>query len=60
MTKNTVERKPGDYIIDKYLPDATPEEREEARRRLYGFVRSLVRIASRLEREDQQKSDHNI
>lgn len=43
--------RPGDLIIDRYLPEASSEEREEARRRLYVFVAALVRIASRLERE---------
>ena len=44
-------KKPGDYILDKYMPDASLEDREEARRRLYAFVGVLLRIATRLEKE---------
>ncbi len=36
---------PGDAILDRYMPDASPNEREEARRRLFAFVRVLVEIA---------------
>ena len=42
---------PGDYILDQRMPDATPEEREAARERLYAFARVLLRIAERQERE---------
>lgn len=42
---------PGAHLIYKYMPDATLVERVEARERLYEFVRVLLRIAIREERE---------
>jgi hypothetical protein len=60
-------RKPGDAILDRYMPNASYEEREAARASLYRFVGILVRIALReLAKEDAiranseagVKSDH--
>lgn len=50
-------RRPGDLIIDRYMPDASPEVREEARRRLCNYVRVLLRISMRLEQEQQALAD---
>lgn len=50
-------RRPGDLILDRYMPDATPEVREEARRRLYDFVGVMLRIATRLEEERRATKD---
>ena len=50
-------RRPGDLILDRYIPDATPVVREEARRRLYEFVGVMLRIATRLEEERRAAGD---
>lgn len=39
--------KPGDLILGRYMPNATEEEREEARQNLQAFAATLVRIAAR-------------
>jgi hypothetical protein len=45
-------RRPGDLIINRYMPHASEEEREKARENLYAFVTVLVRIATRLAHEE--------
>lgn len=50
-------QQPGDFILNRYMPDAPADVREEARRRLYGYVRVLLRIATRLEREKREATD---
>ena len=47
MPKLSPNRRPGDAILDRYMPDATADEREAARANLYGFVAVLLRIATR-------------
>lgn len=42
------DRQPGDLIIDRYLPDASPEKREEAREALRAHALLLVRIGERV------------
>jgi len=41
------DRKPGDLILDRYLPNATPEAREEAREALRKHALLLVRWGER-------------
>jgi hypothetical protein len=41
------ERKPGDFILDRYMPNATSVQREEARENLYAVFSVLLRIATR-------------
>lgn len=48
------ERRPGDLILDRYMPEAAPEVRETARRRLFDFVGVMLRIAVRLEAEKRR------
>ena len=50
-------RRPGDLILDRYMPDAPLDVREEARRRLYAYVRTLLRAAERMVREEQATTD---
>jgi hypothetical protein len=47
--------RPGDYILDKYLPDAAPEAREEARDNLYALATVVVRICTRIAHERQEE-----
>lgn len=52
MTTSNPEYRPGDIILNRYMPDASEAEREEARANLYAFVAVLARIARR--RTDEQ------
>lgn len=45
---------PLDPFIDRYLPDASADEREKGRANLERFVAILVRIDDRIEREKQE------
>jgi hypothetical protein len=47
-------KRPGDIFLDRYLPNAAPEKREEARKNLYDFVTILLRIATR--RADEENT----
>jgi len=40
-------RRPGDSIIDRYMPGVTEAAREAARENLYAYVAALLRIANR-------------
>lgn len=49
---------PGDYILNRYIPDATPEKREEARAALLRFGITLVRWGEReLARRDRDSQE---
>lgn len=39
---------PGDLIIDRYIPNATPEQREEAREALRKHALLLIRWGERV------------
>lgn len=56
MPKSSPIRRPGDVILDRYMPDATAQEREAARANLYGFVAVLLRIATREALDNVEKS----
>lgn len=47
MTKPNPAGEPGDLIIDRYLPDASDGERDEARDDLRRFARALINVAVR-------------
>ncbi|MEQ8594759.1 MAG: hypothetical protein RIC04_13890 [Parvibaculum sp.] len=55
MTSNERIRKPGDLIIDRYMPNATEAEREEARENLRAYLAVAMRIAARLEWEEREQ-----
>jgi hypothetical protein len=46
--------KPGCLFIDRYMPDATPEEQEEAYENLRSLVALLVQIDERLDAEEME------
>jgi hypothetical protein len=48
------EHRPGDYILDRYLPDASPEVREEARENLRRLVDLMMRVHERLAADNPQ------
>ncbi|HEY4941397.1 MAG TPA: hypothetical protein VII56_08205 [Rhizomicrobium sp.] len=55
MQKQTNDERPGMSFIDRYMPDASAEEREAALERLQRLARVLVRIEERLAREWYEK-----
>ncbi len=48
------ERRPGDLIVDRYMPSATEEEREAARANLYAFAAVLLRCVTRRANEEYE------
>ena len=52
--------RPGDVILDHYVPHLGPEDREIARERLQGLAKLLLRIAIRQVREETQVSDSPV
>jgi len=53
------ERQPGDLILDRFMPDAASEQREEARENLRRLARLILRVEKRLAAEwrEQQIRD---
>lgn len=52
---------PGDYILNRYIPDATPEKRQEARAALLRFGMTLVRWGEReLARRDRDSQESPV
>ena len=46
--------RPGDIILDRYLPGASEEKREEARENLKRLARLFIRVRERLSRDNPQ------
>ncbi len=57
MKNNNSERRPGELFIDRYMPGASEEAREEAYANLRALVALLVRIDERLALEDRERHD---
>jgi hypothetical protein len=57
MKNNKNNHRPGDLFIDRYMPTASEEAREEAYANLLALVALLVRIDERLALEAQEKGD---
>ena len=53
MDSRQIQHKPGDLILDRYMPNATPAEREQGRENLYAFFAVLLRIATRRAGDDE-------
>ena len=51
------DHRPGDHILDRYVPHLSGADRELARERLQGVARLLLRIAMREVREKMQAAD---
>jgi len=51
--RNRAGRRPGDLIIDRYLKDASEEEREEAQDQLRKFALLLIEIGERITEEQK-------
>ena len=57
MKHKKTEHRPGDLFIDRYMPKATEEAREEAYANLRALVALLVRIDERLDVEERARRD---
>lgn len=57
MKNKKNDHRPGDLFIDRYMPTATEEAREEAYANLRALVALLVRIDERLASEGEEKTD---
>ncbi len=57
MKKKQPERRPGELFVDRYMPKASEEAREEAYANLRALVALLVRIDERLAIEDRERHD---
>lgn len=51
--EHDIGRRHEDRVIDHQFPDATPEERDAHRADLQGFASVVLRISSRVTREEQ-------
>ncbi len=56
MEKEQSQRRPGDLILDRYMPNATLEEREAARESLRRLARLLIRVHERLALDNPQRT----
>jgi len=54
INKSSSGRHPGDVILDRYLPNASMEEREAARENLRRLARLLIRVHERLAADNPQ------
>jgi len=57
MKNKKNDHRPGDLFIDRYMPKATEEAREEAYANLRALVALLVRIDERLALEEREQRD---
>ena len=57
MKNKNTDHRPGDLFIDRYMPKATEEAREEAYANLRALVALLVRIDERLALEEREQLD---
>lgn len=57
MKNKTTDNRPGALFIDRYMPKATEEAREEAYANLRALVALLVRIDERLALEEREQRD---
>ena len=51
-------RQPGDLILDRHMPNASAEAREEARDNLRALVGALMRINRRLIADSEEPDSH--
>ena len=57
MENPSPDRRPGYVFIERYMPNASNEERERAYENLRGLIASLVEIDTRLARENRECRD---
>lgn len=48
--------RPGDLILNRYMSDATEEEREAARKNLREYAKIVARIAERIAGEEPKRA----
>jgi hypothetical protein len=52
MEQGPRQRRPGDIILDHYMPNATDAEREAARENLRSYAAVILRIFTRMAEEE--------
>jgi hypothetical protein len=57
MKNKNINLRPGELSVDRYIPQATEEAREEAYANLRALVALLVRIDERLALEEREQCD---
>lgn len=50
------QKRPGDVILNRYMPNASDAEREDARANLYAFAAAFLRICTRIARERDEEA----
>lgn len=55
MTTQSNKPRPGDLILNRYMLNATEEEREDARENLRAYATVILRIATRLATEEYEQ-----
>jgi hypothetical protein len=55
MTTPSHKPRPGDLILNRYMLNATEEEREAARENLRAYATVILRIATRLATEEYEQ-----
>ena len=48
--------RPGDLILNRYMPNASDAEREEARENLRAYASVVLRIATRMATEEYEEA----
>lgn len=51
--------RPGDVFLNRYMPDTTEEEREAARENLKNFAAVMLRVFTRMAKEDQDQAQES-
>lgn len=60
MLKNHDDKRPGDLFIDRFMPGASADEREEAYVNLERLIAVLVQIDVRLVREERERDSREM
>lgn len=50
------QQRPGDVILNRYMPNASEAEREDARSNLYALAAVFLRICTRIARERDEEA----
>lgn len=55
--EKSADHRPGDVILDHFVPHLAEADRELARKRLQGLAKLMLRYAMRKVREEQEQAD---
>ena len=60
MSVQEAKRRPGDLILDRYMPNAAPEERERAHERLRRLALLVARVRERIEQGEATRENSEV